>query len=118
MMSDFGNSLKTITGFLKDNGIKYMVVGGLANNIWGLERATLDIDITIWVEDKEAKAIIDLLINEFQTNIKEPYSFVKKNSVLPVLTDEGITVDMIFGRLPFEKRAIKRAKNIEIEGEN
>ena len=44
-------ALVTICHVLEGGGIPYMVIGGLANAVWGEPRATLDIDITVWLPD-------------------------------------------------------------------
>ena len=48
-MTVLEHALTNLAEFLKDQKIPYMVIGGFANIIWGEPRATIDIDVTIWV---------------------------------------------------------------------
>lgn len=43
----------TLARLLDSLRVPYMVIGGLANAVWGEPRATLDIDVTVWVPDSE-----------------------------------------------------------------
>lgn len=90
-----------------------MVVGGIANIVWGIERATFDIDITIWIEQRYEGIIIEELIKTFRVNINNPRKFVDELRVLPLRMEDDLPIDIIFGSLPFEKRAIERASEVE-----
>ncbi len=46
-MNLLNETLIELSQFLSKNKIPYMVIGGLANAIWGNPRATIDIDVTI-----------------------------------------------------------------------
>jgi len=92
-----------------------MVVGGIANLVWGVERTTFDIDITVWVKGEE-RITIDSIIEEYDALVEDPYKFVADLRVLPIKAEQDIRVDIIFGALPFEKKAIERAVGIEYGG--
>ncbi len=91
-----------------------MVIGGLANAIWGNPRATLDIDITIWLPDQEIKSLLSLLENDFTILIDAPVQFILETRVLPIKSKKNQRIDIIFGSLPFERNAIDRAKKVRI----
>ena len=65
-MKSLESALIAISRFLKQQNIPYMVIGGMANAIWGEPRATLDIDITIWVEDAKIQNFIQSLTPVFK----------------------------------------------------
>jgi len=44
---------------LNDAGVKYLVVGGVAVNLYGIERATGDLDLLVDLEDQNLKRFID-----------------------------------------------------------
>ena len=46
-------ALVRLSQTLSDNGIPYMIIGGMANAVWGEPRATLDIYATVWVRDDQ-----------------------------------------------------------------
>lgn len=104
-----------ITSFLEEQKIPYMIIGGIANAFWGVPRATVDIDITIKVEDKNLDSFIGKLVKKFKPYPDNPAQFVKETRVLPVKTANGTRVDIIFGQLPYEDDAIKRARPKDID---
>ena len=53
-MLDLYDELKALTGSFDSNGIDYALCGGLAMAVYGLTRATVDIDILIQEEYLEA----------------------------------------------------------------
>ena len=103
-----------IQRFLKKRGIPYMIIGGIANLVWGEPRTTLDIDITVSIPQKEVKSFIDEVDKKFRILVHDPEEFVKKTHVLPIETD-SIRIDVIFAGLDYEKEAIKRALDVEVE---
>jgi hypothetical protein len=97
---------------LDDARLPYMLVGGQANAIWGEPRATLDVDVTIWAEDRPDA--VDALSSRFRVLVNDPAAFVRDTRVLPLESDDGVRIDVIFGMLPFEQEAIRRARSIPI----
>ena len=92
-----------------------MVIGGMANAVWGQPRATLDIDVTIWVDEGETDGVVSALSGTFRPLIADHVSFIRETSVLPLESKDGVRVDLIFGKLPYEQEAIARAVEIAIE---
>ncbi len=41
-----------IAKFLARLRVPYMIIGGIANAVWGLPRSTVDVDCTVWVEEE------------------------------------------------------------------
>lgn len=95
--------------------IPYMVIGGVANLVWGVPRATFDVDLTVWVEPAGEKAAVKRLAEAFKALPKDPLSFMEETRVLP-LDISGTKVDVIFGQLPYEKQAVERARTVEFAG--
>jgi len=50
-----------IFNVFNEKKIKYMVVGGLAVNFYGIPRMTYDIDLLLYLEDKNLKAFLFLM---------------------------------------------------------
>ncbi len=93
-----------------------MVIGGLANAVWGVPRATLDIDLTLWVEEPAIANVIRSLCSRFTCLSENPEEFVRQTRVLPVEV-EDVKADLIFGMLPYEREAIGRAVVRRVGGE-
>lgn len=110
-------ALTTLARLLSAAQIPYMVIGGMANAVWGEPRATLDIDVTLWVEDAGIPAAIDVLSTTFRPLVTDPSGFIADTRVLPMESADGVRVDVIFGVLPFEREAIRRAVPFAIGGE-
>jgi predicted nucleotidyltransferase len=113
-VNPFETSLRNLVNLLADHGIKYMVIGGLANAKWGNPRVTLDIDITIWVSDDRIGNLLYALKKDYTILVDKPLDFISNTRVLPVQDNKGQRIDLIFGSLPFEENAIDRAIKVEI----
>ena len=113
----FENALTDLSNLLKKENVPYMIIGGLANAIWGHPRATLDIDLTIWILDDQIQKLLSILEERYVFMVEEPIAFISKTRVLPIKNNENLRIDIIFGVLPFEKDAIDRSVEVKI-GDN
>jgi hypothetical protein len=95
--------------------IPYMVIGGFAVTVWGEPRLTRDVDATIQCDPANDAAITEL-VRVLPSRSIDPVAFVRSTRVLPVATEGGVHVDLIFAGLPYELGAITRALAIEIGG--
>ena len=94
---------------LEKEAIPYMLIGGLALAAWGLPRATLDIDLTLWTEAEAFERTVALLAGRFAASIENPGGFARRTRVLPV-THEGVRIDFVFAAYSFEKAMIDRSQ--------
>jgi hypothetical protein len=76
---DFKEFLK----LLKDEDVKYLLIGGYAVGYHGYPRATNDIDVWIAVEKKNAEKVTGVL-NKFGFNVPEltPELFLQKDRII------------------------------------
>ena len=51
-------ALLEVVAILEEWKIPYMLIGGLAVAQWGEPRATLDVDITLWVEADQFETMV------------------------------------------------------------
>lgn len=114
-MTPLEKALHAVVLELEAARIPYMVIGGIANLVWGVPRATLDIDMTVWVESAAEATAVSRLCRAFKPLVKRPRAFLEETRVLP-LDVGGTKVDLIFGELPFERQAIARAKAVDFAG--
>jgi hypothetical protein len=105
-------ALSDLCRALDEGGVPYMLVGGQANAVWGEPRATLDIDVTVWAEGRSD--VVPFLASRFRALVEDADGFVRQTRVLPLETAAGVRLDVIFGMLPFEEEAIRRARFIRI----
>ena len=59
-MTPIEHALVSFARILSENEIPYMIIGGMANAVWGEPRATIDIDVTIWFDETRAIRPLDL----------------------------------------------------------
>jgi hypothetical protein len=110
------DALAEITSFLDRQDVQYMVIGGIANLIWGEPRATLVVDVTVLVPPDAIDSFIESVGREFTILVKDPSDFVRDTRVFPVSMPSGVRIDLIFGLLPFEEEAVRRAARVEAAG--
>lgn len=110
----FAKALTELSRVFKNNHVPYMIIGGLANAIWGHPRATLDIDVTVWVLDDQIQKLLSILEEKYVFMVEAPFDFISKTRVLPIKNNENLRIDIIFGALPFEKDALDRAVEVKI----
>jgi hypothetical protein len=115
-MTDQEAALVAIAERLETLQIPYIVIGGMANAVWGEPRATLDVDVTVWVDDQEIPAIPERLSDLFTILPENPVDFIRQTRVLPIETHSEVRIDLIFGMLPFELTAIQRGISRPVAG--
>lgn len=115
-MTPLEDALVHVVKILEGRSIPYMVVGGLANAVWGHPRTTLDVDITLWASEEQVLDVVAALLPEFHVLVSDPEGFVKQTRVLPAESRKKVRVDLIWGMLPFEEQAIRRARARTVAG--
>ncbi|MBW1766517.1 MAG: nucleotidyltransferase [Deltaproteobacteria bacterium] len=115
-MTSLEQALIKLAQTLSDNRIPYMIIGGMANAVWGQPRATLDIDVTIWFKEKEINRIVSFFADFCRPLVSDPAGFVQDTSVLPLESKDGVRIDLIFAKLSFEREAISRVVEIKVGG--
>jgi hypothetical protein len=93
-----------------------MFIGGVANLVWGRPRQTLDLDIVVMCRKESIPVFLERLGPSFRVLPSDPLSFVAETSVLPLIVADGIPIDLIFARLPYEEAAVARAVDILFDG--
>lgn len=113
-MTRLEEALVALVSFLDKECIPYMAIGGIAGLLWGVERATFDVDITIWASGREDELALRLA-KTFASRAPDAAGFVRETGVLPVKIGD-IPADIVFGRLPYEHTALGRAAKVRIGG--
>lgn len=117
-MNSQEQALVETADFLAGLRVPYMVVGAMAQAVWGLPRSTVDIDVTVWIEEAEMEKFVGELSKRFKVLPSEPLEFIGDTRVLPARTSSGVSIDIIFGMLPFEMEALNRAVTRKVAGKN
>ncbi len=115
-MTQLERALVEITAILDEFHVPYMLIGGLAVSLWGEPRATLDVDLSLWVEPTDFDATVSALCERVAALPKDPLAFAAETRVLPVSSSEGVRVDLVFAALAAEKQAIGRGVPKQVGG--
>ncbi len=116
-MNALEQAVGTLARVLGERRIPYMLIGGIANLVWGEPRATLDVDATVLVEEAAWPALLQHLRRTFHILPKKPLEFLRETHVLPVETGEGVRIDLIWATMPYEHTAIARATLEPVAGQ-
>jgi hypothetical protein len=84
MSSALERAVGSLARFLDERQIPYMVIGGIANLVWGEPRSTLDVDAAVLVEEAAWPGLIAGLRARFRVLPKDAPAFLRDTHVLPV----------------------------------
>jgi hypothetical protein len=107
-MTELESALVEVASLLEEIGLPYMLIGGLAVALWGEPRATLDVDVSVWVEPQHFDQTVQTIAGRFRT-MSSALEFARRTRVLPVVTSQGIRADIVFSALDEERRMMGRA---------
>ena len=113
-MNEIPRTLVEITRALSAADLPYMVIGGLANATWGVERATLDIDITVGVSPEELTALLNAVGDQLVRMPPDPEQFVADTGVFPAVHRSGVRIDFLLTLNTYGQAAIARAVDVPI----
>ena len=116
MTSALERAVGTLAGFLEKRHLPYMLIGGIANLVWGEPRATLDVDVSVLIEEEAWPPLITELKQTFRVIPKAGLAFLRDTHVLPLETPDGVRIDVVWAQLPYEHKAIARAVTEDVLG--
>ena len=103
---DLRSTLKFVHNLLSDNSIDHALIGGLGLACYGSTRATIDLDLLIYEEDKEK--LEELMIK---------HGFILENKSDEVLQFAGMGyVDILIARRPISRDILKFSNKNGPEG--
>lgn len=108
-MTDLECALAEVAAALEHCRLPYMLIGGLAVASTGEPRATLDVDISAWVDPARTRDTTECLCRQLRAIPADPFAFVDQRRVLPVMTSMQIRADIVFASMPVEREGIRRA---------
>lgn len=109
-------ALDEIQHFLALHDIQHVVIGGIANAIWGRPRVTLDADLKVLTGQWSITEFVELLSTQFRFRVPDAVSFVRRTYVVPLHASNGVGLDLGLAFLPYEFEAIERAVMTTYEG--
>lgn len=115
-MDKLTEALHRVTTALDDAGLPYMLIGGLANLVWGEPRTTMDIDLTVDAQRAGTRGILEVAEGIGRLLADDPEDVAERGRLIPLRTAEGVRVDLVLATLPFEVEAIERARVVDVGG--
>ncbi len=96
-----------------------MIIGGQAVLVYGRMRATDDIDVTLGIGPDEFDRAREVATSLGYTATKpDPEKFAQQTFVYPCKNDTtGLRIDFVFSFSPYERCAIERAREVDVDGE-
>jgi hypothetical protein len=109
-------ALAEIRTFLVQHDIRHVVIGGIANAIWGRPRGTLDADLKVLLGELGIQAFVELIGAAFRFRVPDPVPFVRRTYVAPILASNDVGLDLALGFLPYEVETVERAILVQYHG--
>jgi hypothetical protein len=97
-------------------GIDYMVVGGVAVQVWGQPRFTNDVDIAVAVDPRDPDQLVEALKPMIGKMRPDAPEFVRETGILPFTHVSGLDVDLGVSENPYLLNAIARAVEVDVNG--
>lgn len=103
-------------GFLEQQGVRYLVIGGLAVVVVGEPRTTADADVIVFVSEEEAiTLILEAAAAGFELSKDVERERLSRTGTMR-FRQGPFQLDLITASLPFEERARARASRHELFG--
>ena len=117
-MSAVADTLRVLARVLDGQGLPWFVFGAQAVAVRGAPRTTQDIDVTVEVERRHLRALVEALESE---GLRHRYpdlseELLAKGAVLPLSHPSGMEVDLVLAGSGFETAALDRVTRVAIDG--
>lgn len=115
-MDPLTEALRQLKEFLEAHHVPYMVIGGVANAVWGQPRYTHDVDLKIVLGETSIAEFAALLSQQFRFRYPDGLAFAQRTYVLMIQVTEETPADLAVAFLPYEIEAVVRAAPTNIGG--
>jgi hypothetical protein len=106
-----------IQRFCRNHSWPFCIIGGVAVGRWGEPRLTRDVDVSLLTGWGGERPIVDELLSGFTPRREDAKEFAFRHRVLLVQSSSGVPIDIALAAMPFEERAIQRASDYAIGGD-
>jgi len=108
-------ALRVVADFLNQHQIPYMVIGGLANAVWGEVRITRDADfkVSTAMSPSDFRRFVLKHFPERPTGLPQ---HLRSSLVIHIWAMPDVAVDLLMSVFDYERQAITRAIDATIEG--
>lgn len=118
MRSAFADVLAALSGAFRRLDVRWFVFGAQAAIVYGAERLTSDVDVTVAAGELSGEALVAALERAgFALRVRDVKGFVRRTRVLPLRHEaSGIDVDVVLAGPGPEELFLRRARHKRIEG--
>jgi hypothetical protein len=92
-----------------EEGWRFCLIDGLAQQRWGEPRETIDVDLTLLTGFGGEDRFIDVLLRHFEPRIDHAAEFALTHRVLLLRAGSGVGLDIALAGLPFEETVVARS---------
>jgi hypothetical protein len=121
-MTNLSHALRELTLLFEKMEIPYAVMGGIAVRIYGIPRATHDIDFTLAI-NRERLSALYRAVAEIGYTVPETYvaGWVDRVAGMPLvkarlyIEGQGIDIDLFLAESPFQQQLLARRRREELD---
>lgn len=115
-MNNIASALFHFVDLLKQFKIRYALIGGIAVALLARERFTKDIDLTISINEKQAKLLEAYFRNNKEYKIQQ-LNFISSKKIPDFFRIfwHQMPVDLLVSNTDFQKELVTRARNFDFE---
>ena len=110
------DALRVVLDFLSSHKVPYMVIGGLANSVWGEVRVTRDADFKVSIGDRPVSEFREWVLNRFPERETGVPPRLQSAHIIHIWAMPGVAVDLLVSIFDYERQAIERAVPMTIGG--
>lgn len=104
-------ALREAIAFLEAHGYRYAIIGGIAVTVWGIIRATRDVDLKVLVPDIDYAAVRAAIRAAFP-ELGRPHA--PDNPLIVSVNIEGTVVDFLLALPGYEEQIVTRAVRCDL----
>jgi len=104
-----------VAAFLEEEGLPYVILGGLAVQHWGEPRLTRDVDVTV-LAGADVEGFVRRVLGRFRPRIPDAHAFALRSRVVLVRATNGYPVDLSLGIPGYESAVMARAVTVTRPG--
>jgi len=109
------DAVRAVVGFLAEQNVPYMIIGGMANAVWGEVRATRDADFKISIGERSLSEFRNLVLSRFPERQTGIPAHLQSGHVIHIWAMPEAAVDLLVSIFDYERQAIDRAIETTIE---
>ncbi|HKZ53988.1 MAG TPA: nucleotidyltransferase [Anaerolineales bacterium] len=109
-------ALRLVVDFLEDKKLPYMVIGGLANAVWGEPRLTRDADFKVSIGELALADFRRMVFERFPERQTAIPAHKRSPQVVHAWARPNVPVDFLVSVFDYERMAIERATEALVQG--